>query len=91
MQFCGPHVGYKNDIPIWLGQVLKWHKIPVSNIFYHFLSADQLDSKASKMSENFRLDCKIDFQNMFHIKCINFIIDTCSIGPLIILSGIYIG
>ena len=27
------------------------------------------------MSENFRLDCKIDFQNMLYIKCINIIID----------------
>ena len=38
------------------------------------------------MSEKFRLDRKIGFQNMFYIKCINVIID--SIGPLIILRSI---
>ena len=38
------------------------------------------------MSEKFRLDRKIGFQNMFHIKCINVIIN--SIGPLIILRSI---
>ena len=38
------------------------------------------------MSEKFRLDRKIGFQNMFYIKCVNVIID--SIGPLIILRSI---
>ena len=38
------------------------------------------------MSEKFRLDRNISFQNMFYIKCINVIID--SIGPLIILRSI---
>ena len=40
------------------------------------------------MSEKFRLDRKIGFQNMFYTKCINVIID--SIGPSIILRSIYI-
>ena len=40
------------------------------------------------MSEKFRLDSKIGFENMFYIKCINVIID--SIGPLIILRSIFI-
>ena len=39
------------------------------------------------MSEKFRLDRKIGFQNMFYTKCINVIID--SIGPSIILRSIY--
>ena len=39
------------------------------------------------MSEKFRLDRKIDFQNMFYTKCINVIID--SIGPSIILRSIF--
>ena len=38
------------------------------------------------MSEKFRLDCKIVFQNMFYTKCINVIID--SIGPSINLRSI---
>ena len=38
------------------------------------------------MSEKFRLDRKIDFQNTFYTKCINVIID--SIGPSIILRSI---
>ena len=38
------------------------------------------------MSEKFRLDRKIGFQNISYIKCINVIID--SIGPLIILRSI---
>ena len=38
------------------------------------------------MSEKFRLDCKIGFQNTFNTKCINVIID--SIGPSIILGSI---
>ena len=37
MQFCCPWITHKNDIPIHLGQVLKWQKILVSNIFYQFL------------------------------------------------------
>ena len=41
------------------------------------------------MSEKFRLDRKICFQNMFYTKCINVIID--SIGPSIILRSIYLG
>ena len=39
------------------------------------------------MSEKFRPDRKIGFQNMFYTKCINVIID--SIGPSIILRSIY--
>ena len=39
------------------------------------------------MSEKFRLDRKIGFQNTFNSKCINVIID--SIGPSIILRNIY--
>ena len=39
------------------------------------------------MSENFRIDRKIGFQNTFYTKCINVIID--SIGPSIILRSIY--
>ena len=38
------------------------------------------------MSEKFRLDSKIGFQNTFYTKCINVIID--SIGPSIILRSI---
>ena len=61
-------------------------KIHVSNIFYHFLLAVSLGNWASKMSEKFKLDRKIGFQNTFYTKCINVIID--SIGPLIILRSI---
>ena len=39
------------------------------------------------MSEKYRLDCKIGFQNTFYTKCLNVIID--SIGPSIILRSIY--
>ena len=39
------------------------------------------------MSEKFRLDRKIGFQNTFYTKCINVIID--SIGPSIILRSIF--
>ena len=39
------------------------------------------------MSEKFRLDCKIGFQNTFYTKCINVTID--SIGPSIILRSIF--
>ena len=53
-------------------------------MFYHFLLAVTLGNKASKMSEKFRLDRIIGFQNTFYTKCNNVIID--SIGPLIILS-----
>ena len=42
--------------------------------------------RASKMSEKFRLDRKIGFQNTFYTKSINVTID--SIGPLIILRSI---
>ena len=59
----------------------------VSNIFYHFLFAVSLGNWAPKMSEKFRLDRKIGFQNTFYIKCINVIID--SIGPSIILRSIF--
>ena len=38
------------------------------------------------MSEKFRLDREIGFQNTFNSKCINVIID--SIGPSIILRSI---
>ena len=38
------------------------------------------------MSEKFRLNRKIGFQNTFYTKCINVIID--SIGPSIILRSI---
>ena len=38
------------------------------------------------MSEKFKLDSKIGFQNMFYTKCIHVIID--SIGPSIILRSI---
>ena len=40
------------------------------------------------MSEKFRLDRKIGFQNTFYTKCINVITD--SIGPSIILRSILI-
>ena len=40
------------------------------------------------MSQKFRLDRKIGFQNTFYTKCINVIID--SIGPSIILRSIYL-
>ena len=39
------------------------------------------------MSEKFRLNRKISFQNMFYTKCIIVIIDR--IGPSIILRSIY--
>ena len=39
------------------------------------------------MSEKFKLDRKIGFQNTFYTKCINVIID--SIGPSIILRSIF--
>ena len=76
----------------------KWHsnafrssfkmtkKIIVGNIFYHFLFAVSLGYRASKMSEKFRLNRKIGFQNTFYTKSINVTID--SIGPSIILRSI---
>ena len=79
----------KNDIPIHLGQVLKRQKILVGNIFYHFLFATSLGNRASKMSEKFRIDRKIGFQNTFYTKCIYVLID--SIGPSIILRSIFRG
>ena len=79
---------HKNDIPMHSGQVLKWQKILVSNIFYHFLFTVSLGNWVSKMSEKFRLDRKIGFQNTFYTKCINVIID--SIGPSIILRSIFL-
>ena len=39
------------------------------------------------MSEQFRLDRKIVFQNTFYTKCINIIIE--GIGPSIILRSIF--
>ena len=79
----------QNDIPKHLGPVLKkYKKILVSNIFYHSRFAVSLGNKVSKMSEKFRLDRMICFQNTFYTKCINVIID--SIGPFIILRGIHI-
>ena len=62
-------------------------KIFVSNLFYHFLFAVSLGNRAPKMSEKFRLDRKIGFQNTFYTKCTNVIID--SIGPSIILRSIF--
>ena len=46
-----------------------------------------LGNWAPKLSEKFRQDRKIDFQNTFYTKCLNVIID--SIGPSIILRSIY--
>ena len=40
------------------------------------------------MSEKFRIDHKIGFQNTFYTKCINVIFDI--IGPSIILRSIFI-
>ena len=40
------------------------------------------------MSDKFRLDCRIGFQNTFYTKYINVIID--SIGPSIILRSIFL-
>ena len=66
---------------------LKMTKYPCYYIFYHFLLPFHLAILASKGSEKFRLDRKIDFQNTFYPKCINVIID--SIGPSIILRSIF--
>ena len=59
----------------------------VINTFHRFLSADVLGRRVSQMSDKFRIDCKIDFQNMFYTKCTNIIID--SIGPSIIFRSIF--
>ena len=83
---CSMNHTHKNDIPMHLGQVLKWQKILVSNIFYNFSFAILLGNWASKMSEKFRLYRKNGFQNTFYTKCINAIIE--SIGPSIILRSI---
>ena len=88
MQFCGPWITHKNDIPIPLDQVLICQTILVSNIFYHFLFAVSLGNKASKMSQKFWLDRKIGFLNTLYTKCINVIIIIDSIGPSIILRSI---
>ena len=64
-------------------------KIIVSNIFYHFLFAVSLGTKASQLSGNFMLYGKIGFRNTFYTKCINVVID--SIGPSIILWSIIPG
>ena len=56
-------------------------------MFYYFLLPFHFAIWASKVSEKFRLDRKIGFQNTFYTKCINVIID--SIGPSIILRSIY--
>ena len=61
-------------------------KILAGNIIYHFLFAVSLGKWALKMSEKFRLDRKIGFQNTLYTKCINVIID--NIGPSIILRNI---
>ena len=55
MQYCGPWIHTKNNIPIHLGQVLKCHKIHVSNIFYHFLSVVSFGNRAKKISEKGRV------------------------------------
>ena len=56
-------------------------------MFYHFLFAVSLGNWVPKMSEKFRLDRKIGFQNRFYTKCLNVIIG--SIGPSIILRSIF--
>ena len=86
MQFFGPWITHKNDIPIHLDQVLNDKKSLLVSFSTIFLFVVSLGNKASKMSEKFRLDRKIGFQNMSYTKCINLIID--SIGPLIILRSI---
>ena len=57
--------------------------VTFSTIFFFAVS---LGNWAPKMSEKFRLDRKIGFQNTFYTKCINVIIE--SIGPSIILRSI---
>ena len=57
-------------------------------MFYHFLFAVSLGNWAPKMSEKFRLDRKIGFQNTFYTICIDVIIE--SIGPSIILRSIHL-
>ena len=59
-----------------------------SYIFYNFLTAFSLASRAPKMSKNLRLGRKIAFQNTLYTKCIKIIID--GIGHSIILRSIYL-
>ena len=59
IQFCGPWVTHKNDIPIHVGQVLKSNKNNITNIFYHFLFTVSLGNWALKMFEKFRLYRKL--------------------------------
>ena len=86
IQFCGPWVTHKKCHSNAFWSHFKMIKILVSNIFYHFFFVVSLGNWVSKMSEKFRLDRKIGFQNTFYTKCINVIID--SIGPSIILRSI---
>ena len=87
MQFCGPWITHKKmTFQCILVKFQNDKNILVSNIFYHFLFAVSLGNWAPKKSKKFRLDRKLDFQNMFYAKCINVIID--SIGPSIILRSI---
>ena len=57
--------------------------VTFSTIFFLLF---HLEIKVSKMSEKFKLDRKIGFQNTFDTKCINVKID--SIGRSIILRSI---
>ena len=78
----------KNGIPMHFRSSFKMTKISLLVTFSTiFLFAVSLGNWAPKMSEKFRLDCKIGFQNTFYTKCINVIID--SIGPSNILRSIY--
>ena len=43
---------HKNDIPMHLGQVLKWQKILVSNIFYHFFFPFHLAIERQRCPKN---------------------------------------
>ena len=61
MQICGPWITHNT-----LRSSFKMTKILASNIFYHFLFTVSLGNRASKMSETFRLDRKIVFQNTFY-------------------------
>ena len=79
--FSGICLGHKNDIPIQLGEVLKWQKI-LAFSFFRFM----FGKRATKISEKIRLDHTIDFQNTFYTKSINIIMDI--IGPSIIFSSI---
>ena len=86
MQFCGPWITHKKWHSNAFWSSFKMTKILVSNIFYHFLVPFHLAFWASTVSEKFRLDRKIGFQNTFYTKSINVIID--NIGPSIILRSI---